>query len=559
MNNLIDKEIKGYKFIKLIGQGAFGNVYQGKSMKNKEIVAIKVIEIERFAENDGILGELVESEQKALQKVKSKYVVGFVDCFQDNQYNYLVMEYCDSGDLEQQIKNPKTQFTEQDALGILRQILQGLRDIHAACIIHRDLKVANILIHNHSIYKIADLGFCKILENENEQSRLQLGSLYTMAPEILNSNSYGLSSDMFSVGVIFYQILYGRFPFSQKDYKLKTQPLINFTKNKIDVSEEAKDLIQNMLQFDPNKRITFQKITQHKVFEKQIFSQISRIQIESARVIMEEHAEFYQKEGNKIEKVIQKEIESTQQRLMSYARPQQQEIKQQSQNKQNFQFEEIQQKNIEDVDVKEKNRKTNEMNQIINQINKKMNDFYFFSNTILEIFKIQMRAHFAAVLLCYQAKKMIESIKEQLELQIQINKNDPDLQLDLIQLKQLSELSEQQSIIIDLQFDDIAKQQILSGDKRIQKMISNQLDQNTFNDSLHKEINELIQKQNSQITYVLFHMIQCCQYCFKLNQYFIEMELDISIFDIKLSQQIHPNYKDIIIQFQLLAENQKQY
>ncbi|CAK55980.1 unnamed protein product (macronuclear) [Paramecium tetraurelia] len=563
MNNFIDKEIKGYKFIKLIGRGAFGNVYQGKKMSTKQIVAIKVIEIERFGENDGILGELVESEQKALQKVKSKYVVGFVDTFQDNIYNYLVMEYCDSGDLEQQIKNPNTHFTEQDAIGILRQILQGLRDIHSVFIIHRDLKLANILIHNHSIYKIADLGFCKILQHENDQSRLQLGSLYTMAPEILNSNSYGLSSDMFSVGVIFYQILFGRFPFTQKDYKLTSQPLINFTRNKIDVSDESKDLLEKMLQFDPKKRITFQQITQHKVFEKQIFSQISRIQIESARVIMEEHAQFYQKEGAKIERENQKDIEITQQRLMSMGKPhleQQQFNYEQSQNISNFKIEEkVSENSIADIDIKEKTRKTDEMNLKINHFNKQMNDLYFFSNTILEIFQIQMRAHYAAVLLCYQVKKMIYSIKEQLEVQIQVNMNDSDLSLDLTHLQKLLELTEQQQIIIDLQFDDIAEQQIKSGDTRVQQMIQNQLKQDTFNDNLYSEINALIKKQNNQITYILFHMIQCCQYCFALNKQLNPIELDNSIFDLKKSSQIYPDQQNIKAQFEMLQNSQQQY
>ncbi|CAK90858.1 unnamed protein product (macronuclear) [Paramecium tetraurelia] len=559
MSKLSNKEINGYKLIKLIGKGAFGYIYQGNILKTKEVVAIKVVEIERFKECDGLLGKLVLSEQDALKKVKSQYVVGFIDCFQDNSYNYLVMEYCDSGDLEQQIKDPKTFLTEQDAIGILRQILQGLRDMHAALIIHRDLKLANILIHNHSIYKIADLGFSKILQNETDLSCLQLGSLYTMAPEIYNQNSYGLSSDMFSVGVIFYQILFGRFPFSQNDYELETQPLINFTRNKIPVSEASKDLITKMLQFDPQKRIKFEEIAKHKVFEKQMFNQISRIQLQSSKVRIEEHSQFYQKEGKKIEKENQQEIQATKERLMSFKKPQEA-----GQNLQQQQLQSISNQIIDinlisgEISLPVNSQKKNEMNQKINHFNKTMNDIYYFSNTIQEVFQIQMRAHYAAIILCYQVKIMTSKIQEQMQDQIQIHKGDIDLEFDLTQLKQILELAEQLYMVIDFQLQDIAQQQIQSGDIRIQEMLKNQISKKQLNDNLYNEINALITKENNQITYVLYHMIKCCQYCFMLNQQYKEIELDINNFDIKKSKQIHPNQNDIKLDFKKIQEYDQQ-
>ncbi|CAD8048276.1 unnamed protein product [Paramecium sonneborni] len=558
MIDLIDKEVRGYKFIKLIGKGAFGFVFQGKVLKDKRIVAIKVIEIERFQENDGILGELVLSEQKALQKVKSKYVVGFVDCFMDNLYSYLVMEYCDSGDLEQQIKNPNLSLTEQDAIGILRQILSGLKDLHSTFIIHRDLKAANILIQSRSIYKIADLGFCKMLQNENDQSRLQLGSLYTMAPEILNQNSYGLSSDMFSVGVIFYQILFGRYPFTQKDYKSQSQPQINFNKNKIDVSDEAKDLIVQMLQFDPKKRITFLQISQHKVFQKQIFSQISRIQIESSKLDLEENVNFYQQQANIIEQENQKDIQTTQQRLLTNKQQPQRDV-QFTQSIKNLQIDEIpfQDKSNLDNDLKQKIKKTNEMNLKIEELNRRMNDIYYFSNTILEIFQIQMRAHYAAVLLCYQVKKMNNLIQIQILEQISIVKDDNDYQNELNQLNNLLELAGQQYIISELQFEDIAYQQNLSGDKRIQEMLKNQLDQYNLNNNLYQEIDQIIKRENNQITYAIYHLIICCQYCFMLNKPVNPIQLDNNNFNIQKSKQLYPNQAEIRLKFQKIVEDDK--
>ncbi|CAD8141723.1 unnamed protein product [Paramecium octaurelia] len=555
MSKLYNKEINGYKFSKLIGKGAFGYVYQGNNLKTNEMVAIKVVEIERFKECDGLLGQLVQSEQNALRKVKSQYVVAFIDCFQDNQYNYLVMEYCDSGDLEEQIKNPNASLTEKDAIGILRQILKGLRDMHAALIIHRDLKLANILIHNHSIYKIADLGFSKILQNETDLSCLQLGSLYTMAPEIYNSNSYGLSSDMFSVGVIFYQILFGRFPFSQSDYELETQPIIDFTMNKIPVSEASKDLIKRMLQFDPQKRIKFEEIAKHKVFEKEIFNQTSRIQLQSSKVSMDEHIQFYQREGNKIEKQNQQEIQATKARMVSNKK--QSDINQylQQQQIQSIQKQKIDKNIISgEFSLPANSKKKNEMNQKINHFNNTMNDIYYFSNTIQEIFQIQMRAHYAAVILCYQVKIMTARIQEQMQDQIQIHNGDTDLEFDLTQIKQILELAEQLYMVIDFQLQDIAQQQIQSGDVRIQEMLKDQTSKKQLNDNLYNEINALITKENNQITYVLYHMIKCCEYCFMLNKQYKEIQLDINNFDIKNSKLIHPNQNDIKLEFKKILE-----
>jgi len=121
------------------------------------------------------------------------------------------MEFCDGGDLETYLKKKK-RLTEDEATTFLKQILNGFRGLHEVNAMHRDFKVANVLLHQ-GICKIADLGFAKQLEKKKTTSTI-LGTSLTMAPELLRSKTYGMEADIWSVGVVYYQLLYGKYPFN---------------------------------------------------------------------------------------------------------------------------------------------------------------------------------------------------------------------------------------------------------------------------------------------------------------------------------------------------------
>lgn len=126
----------------------------------------------------------------------------------------IVTEYCNGGDLEHYL-NKKKKLSEDEATTFLKQILNGFKGLHQVNAMHRDFKVANVLMHE-GICKIADLGFAKQMESQSLTSTV-LGTSITMAPEVLSEKPYGMEADIWSLGVVYYQFLYGRYPFHGKN------------------------------------------------------------------------------------------------------------------------------------------------------------------------------------------------------------------------------------------------------------------------------------------------------------------------------------------------------
>jgi serine/threonine protein kinase len=160
---------------------------------------------------------------------------------------------------------------ETEAVFYLKQIMAGFMELHSLKIMHRDFKLANIFMHQGSLI-IGDFGFAKA---GAEIAKTRLGTPYNMAPEILFSSGYTPYTnltDIWSIGVVYFQMLYGNLPFpayqleelKQKVRKYSGDKLIFPTSPKI--SDESKDLLRHMLQFDPTKRITWKQFFTHKIF-----------------------------------------------------------------------------------------------------------------------------------------------------------------------------------------------------------------------------------------------------------------------------------------------------
>jgi serine/threonine-protein kinase ULK2 len=181
-----------------------------------------------------------------LHELRAPNVVSLITATQTRSNYYLIMEYCNGGDLENFIRHRGGHLSEPEAKVILLQIVQGLKDIKDINVMHRDLKLANILINFPSLtkedqmkpdfdlkefissitlvpgcgkectpieVKIADLGFARKL-NDGELARSYLGTPLIMAPEVLDGNAYDHSADVWSLGCIFYEILVGFSPFT---------------------------------------------------------------------------------------------------------------------------------------------------------------------------------------------------------------------------------------------------------------------------------------------------------------------------------------------------------
>ena len=158
-------------------------------------------------------------------------------------------------------------MTEQEAVEYLIQILNGFKTLVKYKILHRDFKLANLMRHNNLI-KIVDFGFSKILDNDSKTDTM-LGSPLNMAPEILNGDKYDNKADIWSVGTVFYELLFGKPPFVASNII----DLLKNIKNKqleIDlrinaISPTCEDVIRRMLTVDPKERISWEELFQHRI------------------------------------------------------------------------------------------------------------------------------------------------------------------------------------------------------------------------------------------------------------------------------------------------------
>ncbi|KAM3143611.1 hypothetical protein pb186bvf_004373 [Paramecium bursaria] len=240
----------------LLGKGSFGMVYLGNNSITGDICAVKCIQTRDIKKEEL---EKVQAEIGIMKQVKHENVVQLITFLQTPNNYYLILEYCNDGTLDQFIKkkNQSNQIKflpESEAYIIFDQLLEGLQALYDKKVIHRDIKPQNILIHQGQV-KLGDLGFAKIIECEMEMIKNQTyaGSPLYMSP---------------SLGIVFYEILYGVQPFQAKSIP----ELIQFIEKrqiifpqKPYVSLITKDLITQMLQVDEAKRISMEQLYKFKI------------------------------------------------------------------------------------------------------------------------------------------------------------------------------------------------------------------------------------------------------------------------------------------------------
>jgi serine/threonine-protein kinase ULK/ATG1 len=144
-------------------------------------------------------------------------VINFVEMIKTNRFIYLVYEFCEGGTLEDLIR-AQGHLHEHHALKIFRQLLNAFKSLNENHILHRDVKPNNIFFKSGNL-KLADFGFCKRLKNFDDLTQTSLGSPLYMAPEVLNGEVYDTKADVWSVGIVLYEMLFGRCPYGDCNIK----------------------------------------------------------------------------------------------------------------------------------------------------------------------------------------------------------------------------------------------------------------------------------------------------------------------------------------------------
>ncbi|XP_064869234.1 serine/threonine-protein kinase ULK3-like [Oncorhynchus nerka] len=245
-----------------LGSGTYATVYKAyRKGDNREVVAVKVVGKKTL---NKVSMENLLTEIEILKTVRHPHIVQLKDFQWDSENIYLILEWCSGGDLSRFIHSRRL-LPERVARLFLQQIACALQFLHNHNISHLDLKPQNILL-NGSVLKLADFGFASYMSPWDEQSALRGSPLY-MAPEMVCRRQYDSRVDLWSVGVILYETLFGRAPFASRSYaeleeKIRSDKPIELPAG-ARVSRNCRDLLLRLLDRDPDTRLTFTQFFSH--------------------------------------------------------------------------------------------------------------------------------------------------------------------------------------------------------------------------------------------------------------------------------------------------------
>ena len=223
MDNLIGKKLDGlYEVKELIGSGGMANVYKAVMLGRNgpvpagTVVAVKVLRQEYT--HDPELVRRFKNESKAISLLNHPNIVKVYDVSVNDQLQYIVMEYVDGMTLREYLNELGGKLTSRETVHFISQILKALEHAHANGVVHRDIKPQNIMLLDNGQLRMMDFGIARISRAENQLlSGKTMGSVHYISPEQAKGDETDCTSDIYSVGVMMYEMLSGQLPFDAED------------------------------------------------------------------------------------------------------------------------------------------------------------------------------------------------------------------------------------------------------------------------------------------------------------------------------------------------------
>ena len=267
--SLFDK----YEVKQKIGKGKFGLVKSGINKETNKPVAIKIMAKKNMDKSDM---ELAKVEIDILKIAQHPNIIKLYDVFENENYIYIIMEYCSGGDLLSYFEHYEYELPETKVCEIIHKLSMAIYYLHSYGIVHRDLKPENILMTDLSAtadIRLLDFGLSKIVGND-EKCTEPYGTLSFVAPEVLQGKPYDKSVDLWSIGIITFLLLCGYMPFDDKhsEREIARQTIQDPVpyENKIwsKLSPEAKTFVDGLLQKKPEKRYSIKEVLEHPWIKK---------------------------------------------------------------------------------------------------------------------------------------------------------------------------------------------------------------------------------------------------------------------------------------------------
>ncbi|KAG8507228.1 Serine/threonine-protein kinase 33 [Galemys pyrenaicus] len=260
-----------YTFGRILGQGSFGMVIEATDKETETKWAVKKVNKEKAGRS---AVKLLEREVSILKCVKHEHIIHLEQVFETPKKMYLVMELCEDGELKE-ILDQKGHFSENETRWIIQSLASAIAYLHNNDIVHRDLKLENILVKSSFIdannemnlnIKVTDFGLA-VKKHGRSEAMLQTtcGTPIYMAPEVISAHDYSQQCDVWSIGVIMYILMCGEPPFlassEEKLFELIRKGELHFEHPIWDsVSDSAKSVLKQLLKVDPAHRLTAKEL-----------------------------------------------------------------------------------------------------------------------------------------------------------------------------------------------------------------------------------------------------------------------------------------------------------